>query len=75
MLQSISKWLMQWFMSLGLESEAALAATIFMFFVGTLILVIIADKLMKTRLCRPLRRRIEKAYTEDDTYDSPDTEG
>lgn len=61
---------MQWFMSLGLESEAALAATIFTFFVGILILVIIADKLMRTRLCRPIRRLIGKAYEEDDTYSS-----
>ena len=69
MIQNLSRWLMQWFMSLGLESEAALAATIFTFFVGILILVIIVDKLMKTRLFRPLIWWIGKAYKEDDdTY-------
>lgn len=65
---------MQWFMSLGLESEAAFTATMFVFIIGILLLIAIADKVIKMRLCRPLRRRIEKAYEEDDTY-SPDTEG
>ena len=59
---------MQWFMSLGLNPEAALTATIFTFMISVVVLVAIADKVIKTRFCRPLRRLIDKAYKEDDTY-------
>jgi hypothetical protein len=74
MLKEVTKWLMQWFMSHGLTSEAALVTTIFVIIIGIVVLVIIADKVIRSRMCRPLRRYINEIYKEDDTY-GPDNEG
>jgi hypothetical protein len=76
MIKDISRMLMEFFLgSLNLPFEAALLLTIMTFFLVFAIFVCAGARIMRTRLCRPLRRLIGKAYKEDDVYYSPDTEG
>lgn len=68
MLQSISKWLIDFFMSLGLPFEGALLLTIMAFFLVFAAFVCAGARIAKSRLCRPLRRHVDKITREDDTY-------
>lgn len=74
MIQKTSQWFMEFFMNLGLPFEGALLLTCIIFFLGFAAFVCAGTRIMKSRLCRPLRRYINKAYKEDDTY-GPNTEG
>jgi hypothetical protein len=75
MIERITEWLMEFFMgSLSLPFEAALLLTIMTFFLGFAASVCAGTRILKSRLCRPLRRYIDKVIREDDTY-GPDIEG
>jgi hypothetical protein len=67
MVQVISKLLMDFFMgTLGLPFEAALTFTIVVWFLAIAMLVCGGAKLLRTRLCRPVRRGINNIMKEED---------
>jgi hypothetical protein len=70
MLEKTTEWLIEFFMGLSLPFEAALLLTIATFFIIFAVLVCAGEKIIKTHLCRPLRRYIDESYKEDDTYRS-----
>ena len=69
MIEGTTKWLMEFFMgSLNLPFEAALLLTIMTFFLAFAIFVCAGARIARSRLCRPLRRYVDKVTREDDTY-------
>ena len=68
MIQKTSQWFIEFFMNLGLPFEGALLLTCMIFFLGFAASVCAGTRILKSRLCRPLRRYIDKVTREDDTY-------
>lgn len=68
MIQRTSQWFMELFMNLGLPFEGALLLTCIVFFLGFAAFVCAGARIMKSRLCRPIRRKVNNAMKEDDTY-------
>lgn len=74
MIQKTSQWFIEFFINLGLPFEGALLLTCMIFFLGFAAFVCVGTRVVKSRLCRPLRRYVDETYKEDYTY-GPNTEG